>query len=129
MTILIAALSGRALAAAARRASEDVIVADFFGDLDTRGVARWLRLPGDLEAGVDRGRLREALSVAGPLDAIVYGAGFEHEPALLRDLAELAPLVGNTPSTVGKTKDPVGFAALLSQLGLPHPATSDMPSL
>ncbi len=129
MTILIAALSGRALAAAARCTGEDVIVADFFGDLDTRGLARWLRLPGDLEAGVDRGRLRESLSVAGPFDGVVYGAGFEHEPALLRDLAALAPLIGNTPETVAATKDPVGFDALLSRLGLPHPATSDLPSL
>ncbi len=127
MPILIAALSGRALAAAARRAGADIIVADFFGDRDTRRLAPWLRLPGSLAAGIDRRRLRRAMSAAGPLAGIVYGAGFEHAPALLRDLAVLAPLIGNAPDTVAAAKDPLGFAALLSRLGLPHPAVSETP--
>ncbi len=128
MTILIAAQSGRALAAAARRAGEDVVVADFFGDLDTRRLARWLHLPGNLKAGIERAGLRDAIADVGPLDGIVYGAGFEHDPALLRDLAGLAPLVGNTPETVAAAKDPFGLAALLSRLGLPHPAVAETPS-
>jgi predicted ATP-grasp superfamily ATP-dependent carboligase len=125
--ILIAALSGRALAAAARRAGAEIVVADFFGDRDTRRLAPWQRLPGSLAAGIDRRRLRMAARACGPLAGIVYGAGFEHAPALLRDLAALAPLIGNTPETVAATKDPFGFAALLSRLGLPHPAVFEAP--
>jgi predicted ATP-grasp superfamily ATP-dependent carboligase len=125
--ILIAALSGRALAAAARRAGADIVVTDFFGDRDTRRLAPWRRLPGSLAAGIDRRRLRMAVRAHGPLSGIVYGAGFEHAPALLRDLATLAPLIGNTPETIAATKDPFAFAALLSRLGLPHPAVFEAP--
>jgi uncharacterized protein len=120
--ILIAALSGRALAAAARRAGAEIVVADFFGDRDTRRLAPWHRLPGSLAAGIDRRRLRAMVREFGHLDGIVYGAGFEHAPALLRDLAALAPLIGNRPETVAATKNPFGFAALLGRLRLPHPA-------
>jgi predicted ATP-grasp superfamily ATP-dependent carboligase len=126
--ILVAALSGRALAAAARRAGAEIVVADFFGDLDTRSLAPWMRLPGSLAAGIDRRRLRGTASEACPLAGIVYGAGFEHAPALLRDLATLAPLIGNAPETVAAAKDPFGFAAVLSRLGLPHPMVSDTSS-
>jgi uncharacterized protein len=125
--ILVAALSGRALAAAARRAGADIIVADFFGDLDTRDLAPWRRLPGSLAAGIDHRWLRRAVSACGPLTGIVCGAGFEHAPALLRDLAALTPLIGNTPEAVAAAKDPFDFAALLSRLGLPHPAVWDRP--
>lgn len=122
MPILIAALSGRALAAAARRAGADVVVADLFGDRDTGRLAPWHRLPGSLAAGIDGRRLRAKVREFGRLDGIVYGAGFEHAPALLHDLAAVAPLLGNAPETVAATKDPFGFAALLARLGLPHPA-------
>jgi uncharacterized protein len=67
------------------------------------------------------------VSACGPLAGIVCGAGFEHAPALLRDLAALAPLIGNGPETVAAAKDPFGFAACLSRLGLPHPAVWDRP--
>jgi predicted ATP-grasp superfamily ATP-dependent carboligase len=123
--ILIAAISGRALAAAARRTGAEIIVADFFGDLDARRLAPWLRLPGRLAAGIDRWRLSRTVSAAAPLAGIVYGAGFEQAPALLRDLAALAPLIGNAPETVAAAKDPFGLAAVLSRLGLPHPMVSD----
>ena len=50
-TVLIAALAGRALAAAARRAGYAALVADLFCDLDTQALAvRTARLPGDLSA-------------------------------------------------------------------------------
>lgn len=122
MPILIAALSGRSLAAAARRAGAEIVVADFFGDRDTRRLAPWHRLPGSLARGIDRRKLRVPIRELGPIDGIVYGAGFEHAPALLHDLATLAPLLGNSAETVAATKDPFGFAALLARLGLPHPA-------
>ena len=50
--ILIAAPSGRALAAAARRAGYRPLVADFFDDLDTRGFCAANRL---IEGGLDTG--------------------------------------------------------------------------
>jgi uncharacterized protein len=128
LAILVAALAGRALAAAACRAGDKVIVADLFGDEDTRALAPWTRLPGDLDGGICRGGLRDiAGALPGPIDGIVYGAGFEQAPDLLHDLSWRAPLLGNSPEVVAAVKDPFAFAALLARLGLPHPAVAMAP--
>jgi predicted ATP-grasp superfamily ATP-dependent carboligase len=127
MPILVVALSARALALAAHRAGAAITAADFFGDLDTRALAPWISLPGDLERGIDRARLPEIRSAAGGIAGIVYGAGFEQDPGLLHDLSAMAPLIGNPPDTVALVKDPWSFAALLKRLGLPHPAISRIP--
>src|SRR5258708_5557624 len=119
---LIAALSGRALAAAAARAGERAIVLDLFADRDTaRHADACLAVPRG-----PRGFARDAVLAAvarraGEVRGLVYGAGFEHDPALLGDIAALVPLLGNPPATVATAKDPLAFAALLARLGLPHP--------
>lgn len=130
MSILILALSGRALAQAARRAGADVIVADLFGDVDTRSLAPWYRLPGSLEGGIGRDELLVlARALGGRIDGIVYGTGFEADPTLLDELARLAPLIGNPAKVVAAIKDPFGFADLLRRLGLPHPEVASEPLL
>ena len=54
--VLICALSGRALAQAARAAGFAPIVLDAFGDLDTRAVAeRWRRMPVDRQLALPAG--------------------------------------------------------------------------
>jgi uncharacterized protein len=122
MTILIAALSGRGLAAAARRAGDDVIVADLFGDLDTRAFGPWVPLPGDLARGIDRAAFQAMLQrLPASVDGIVYGAGFEAEPGLLDEMEAAARLLGNRGATVRMVKDERRFAALLKAIGLPHP--------
>src|SRR5438445_5015444 len=61
--VLIAALSGRALAVAARRAGYAPLVADLFGDTDMRAAAaRSAKVPGDLEAGLDEDGLVDCLT-------------------------------------------------------------------
>ena len=128
MAILIIALSGRALAQAARRAGTEVVVADFFGDVDTCALAPWYRLPGSLDGGIDGAELLALVRALGEgIDGIVYGAGFEADPALLGELARIAPLIGNPWETVAAVKDPVGFAELLRRLGLPHPEVAALP--
>jgi predicted ATP-grasp superfamily ATP-dependent carboligase len=128
MTVLIAAIAGRALAASARRAGVPVVVADFFGDLDTRALARWVPLPGDLETGVDGERLRDMIEALGqPLEGVVYGAGFETTPELLDELARAAPLLGNAPAVVRAVKDPFAFSRLLERLGVLSPRVSAQP--
>lgn len=128
MRTLVLAISGRKLAQAARRAGADVVVADFFGDVDTRSLAPWHRLPGTLEDGVNGNELLEwADSVDERFGGIVYGAGFEQDPTLLHQLAKIAPLIGNPPDVVTAVKDPFGFAALLRRLGLPHPEVAASP--
>lgn len=128
MRTLVAAVSGRALAAAARRAGSEVVVADLFGDMDTRRLAPWLRLRGNLSEGIERGAVSDlARAVKGRTDGIVYGTGFEPAPEMLQDLARIAPLIGNAPEIVATVKEPYGFAELLGRLGLPHPTVASVP--
>jgi predicted ATP-grasp superfamily ATP-dependent carboligase len=123
--LLIAAISGRALAAAARRAGYRPLVADFFCDIDTVALAeRTAKLPGGLRNGMEDGRVVAALrQLAGddqPL-AIVLGSGFERKPDLVDAIARRFPLAGNDGAAIRRTKDPERLAADCAELGIPHP--------
>ena len=113
--VVVAALSARALAAAARRAGRRPAAIDLFADLDTRRLAApCLRMsPGGLPDALERAELRGL--------PLVHGAGFEEDPALLARVAAERPLPGNRADVVARVKDPFVFAATLDRLGIPHP--------
>lgn len=122
--VLIAALSGRALAAAAARAGDRVIVLDRFADEDTVRTAVGCAVVPKGRYGFARAALLAAVRrLQGQVRGLVYGAGLEHSPAVLAELADIVPLLGNPPEVLAVVKDPFRFAALLSRHGLPHPAT------
>ncbi len=128
-TLLIAAISGRALARAAVDAGFDALVADFFADADTARLAHACRkLPGDIARGFQWRSLAPVLeSLAGqapsPLLGLVYGSGFEDRPHLLTRLAERWPLLGNDAETVERIKAPEAFFATLDALSIAYPPT------
>ena len=132
-SFLVVALSGRALAAAARRAGCSAHVLDLFGDMDTRALAdACLTVDGSPENGFDPAALLRAAERLAPAAeparyGLVYGAGLESAPDLLARLAEGRRLYGNSPAAVARTKDPRQFFALLDRLGLPHPTTTYAP--
>src|ERR1700758_4467734 len=111
---LIASLSGRALAACARRGGYRPLVADLFGDLDTRELAEACeRVPGSLTRGFAQAALLASLDrmAAGPdVLGVIVGRGFEVRPRLLRSIAARHVLLGNTPDAVIAIKDPFRFA-------------------
>ncbi|MCD2181526.1 ATP-grasp domain-containing protein [Rhizobium sp. GN54] len=124
--ILIAAISGRSLAAAARRAGYKPLVADLFGDSDTVALAgRTTLLAGSIRAGIDGAKIAQILSDLArdeePL-ALVYGSGFERRPDVIDALGRVLPLAGNSGAAVRAVKDPVALAQLCDGLGIPHPA-------
>ncbi len=123
--VLIAALSGRALAACARRGGYRPLVADMFGDLDTRELAEASEtVPGSLAHGFARGALLAALNrlAAGrSVIGVVVGSGFEDRPRLLRSIAARHGLLGNPASIVTAIKDPFRFAETCALAGVPHP--------
>lgn len=127
--ILIVALSGRALAQAARRGGRRIAVADLFGDSDTRDAADAVAVvAGGPASGFDATDLLAAaarLAPAGaePPHALVYGAGFDGRADLLAQLAAGRRLCGNSPATVARCSDPAQIAAALDRLGIPHPET------
>jgi predicted ATP-grasp superfamily ATP-dependent carboligase len=129
--VLIAAVSGRALAASARRGGYLPLVADFFGDQDTVAAAQGhIRFSGEFAQGFREHELMEALERLALRDVpigIVCGTGFEDRPQLLARLAQRWPLFGNSADKVAMVKDPEIFAALCRDCGIAHPRVSLSP--
>ena len=123
--VLIVALSGRALAAAARRAGYHPLVLDLFHDQDTQALATASApVPGDLAAGFKAKALLAAADQLAPQGRdipLIYGSGFEGRPRLLARLAKGRRLVGNRPDQVAALKDPHKFFPLLERLGITYP--------
>ncbi|MFZ0397646.1 MAG: ATP-grasp domain-containing protein [Methyloceanibacter sp.] len=127
-SLLVVAVSGRALAASARRAGFVPLVADFFADADTRQIAHSCDKLDDLKRGFQWKALAPALealaeAAPSPLLGVVYGSGFEDRPTLLAKIAERWPLLGNEPSVVERVKSPEVLFTELARLGIPHPRT------
>nr|WP_292838099.1 ATP-grasp domain-containing protein [Mesorhizobium sp.] len=129
-SLLITAISGRALAAAARRAGYRPLVADFFCDTDTTALAeRAVKLPGDLQGGIDGARVVETLRHLADEDnrggeppvAVILGSGFERQPQTVDAVARHFPLAGNDGAAIRRIKDPQLLAADCEEFGIPHP--------
>ena len=99
--VLIAAASGRALAASARRAGYAPLVVDYFADQDTIASAQaHVRLASGLDRGMHAPEVIAALQTLSEQHAacgVVWGSGFEDRPSLLRDIAQRWTLIGNAP--------------------------------
>src|SRR5215475_7127361 len=129
--VLIAAVSGRALAVSARRGGYLPLVADFFGDQDTVAAAQGhIRFCGGFAQGFREHALMEALERLASQHVpvgIVCGTGFEDRAQLLVRLAQRWPLFGNSADKVAMAKDPEIFAALCRECGIAHPRVSLSP--
>ncbi|MGH6762031.1 MAG: ATP-grasp domain-containing protein [Phyllobacterium sp.] len=123
--ILIAAVSGRSLASAARRAGYRPFVADLFNDSDTLALAeRAIILPGNLHHGIDGTLItRKLLELMGGEEpfALVYGSGFERKPEIVETLGRTFPLAGNSARTIEAVKDPLSLSCLCQEIGIAHP--------
>ncbi|RCS24582.1 ATP-grasp domain-containing protein [Phyllobacterium salinisoli] len=125
---MIAAISGRSLAAAARRAGLRPLVADLFNDTDTMSFAeRAIRLPGSIQTGIEAdglmGRLVELAGDDAP-QAVIYGSGFERTPDMVDAIARHFFVAGNTARTIRAVKNPARLADLCTSLSIPHPEIS-----
>ncbi len=123
-SVLIAAASGRALAAAARRSGFKPLVVDFFADDDTCALAATTAQVADAERGFAADELvaqLHALAAGESPTGIVYGSGFEDRPEILDSLAQHFFVFGNKAAIVAKAKDPRTLAALCRQRAIPHP--------
>jgi predicted ATP-grasp superfamily ATP-dependent carboligase len=126
--VLIAAISGRALAQSAQRGRYQPLVVDFFGDQDTLQVARdHLRLIGNLANGIEESALMTALATLAdrhhPI-GVVCGSGFEDRPHLLQGVAARWPLFGNGAAILIRVKSPEIVAAICGRLAIPVPEFS-----
>jgi predicted ATP-grasp superfamily ATP-dependent carboligase len=132
-TVLIAALSGRGLAASARRAGFAPLVADAFGDSDTRELSARMYCVADAARIGFRTKpvfaaLADLASTAtGAPIGLVLGSGFEDRPRLIAALARRYTLLGNDAATIAAAKSPATLTALLDHLGVLHPDTQHAP--
>jgi uncharacterized protein len=126
--VLIAAISGRALAQSARRGAYQPLVADFFGDQDTLEVAHdHVRLAGSFASGITENALSTALQALVDRQhpvGIVCGSGFEDRPRLLDGIANRWRLFGNSAEVVSKVKQPSSLCAICGTLAIPFPEFS-----
>ncbi|MFC3693598.1 ATP-grasp domain-containing protein [Chenggangzhangella methanolivorans] len=123
--LAVIALSARALARSARRAGLNVLALDLFADDDTREhAAEAVRVPMRRSVvAFDRRALLDALASHAPEGLpVVFGAGFEHAPNLMRAIARRNPVLGASSETVALLKNPEAFAGLLDDLGVRRPA-------
>jgi len=132
--ILIAALSGRALAASAKRAGFRPLVVDCFGDEDLAcQPGDSICLPAGMRVGLRTKPLMKALQAlhskcGQPVKGLVLGSGFEDRPGVIEKLASQFPLLGPDADTIAALKDPTVFFDLLDKLAIPHPdITMDLP--
>ena len=132
-TVLIAALSGRGLAASARRAGYLPLVADAFADTDTRDyAAHSVCITDAARIGLRAKPVFAALSaleaaVEDPPIGLILGSGFEDRPKLIAALARRFPLIGNGGPTVARCKDPKTLCTLLDTLQIGRPETCTAP--
>ncbi|MFT0860786.1 ATP-grasp domain-containing protein [Ancylobacter sp. G4_0304] len=121
--IAVVGLSARALVTAARRAGLRALALDLFADADTERLAA-----GSVRLASGRGLTIAADDLfaqldqhIGPNTPVVLSSGFEHRPRLVERLAGRFPLMGSDARTLRRLKQPRAFAALLGELGIPHP--------
>ncbi|HLN07547.1 MAG TPA: ATP-grasp domain-containing protein [Xanthobacteraceae bacterium] len=127
-TVLIVAVAGRALGVSARRAGYLPLVADCFGDRDTRAAARaHVHLKTGLIDGMDETEIMaalDALATGEQPEGVVWGTGFEDRPDLLAAIGRRFRLLGNAAQAVARLKDPEALAALCADHGIRHPEIS-----
>lgn len=127
--LLIVAASARALAQSAGRGGWRPLVIDGFLDRDTQAAAHRATRVNMEGFSFDEHALLAAAQALCPYQGsgLVYGGGIESNPELLEELSEGRRLLGNTPATLRRIKDPRSFFALLDELDISHPAVRYTP--
>ncbi len=115
MTVLVVAVSARMLAQLAVADGYRVAALDRFGDVDLRAVA-----PGATASDNDS---LVALAAGVQADAVVYGAGLENRPELVRRLADGRELLGTPPELLAAVRDPWAVADAALAAGARAPET------
>jgi uncharacterized protein len=120
--ILLVAVSARMLAELARRDGHEVFALDRFGDLDLQALCPGVSTAHDLGG---RGGMAELVDAAEhiPAPGVIYGAGLENRPDLVARLAAGRTLLGCTPQTLRRVRDPAPLGASLRAAGIAYPRT------
>jgi len=120
--ILLVSVSARMLAELAAGAGYDVVALDRFGDLDLQRLCPSVSVLRDLGG---RGGMATLVDAAAEIGApsVAYGAGLENQPALVARLAAGRELLGCSPETLERVREPALLGASLRAAGLAYPET------
>jgi predicted ATP-grasp superfamily ATP-dependent carboligase len=118
---LLVGLTTRALAESARRAGCDAVTVDYFGDVDTKRLYPNLSLR-ERGAGYSASALAR-LARELQYDAVTYGGGLENHPDVVAELAEGKVLLGNSPATLRRVRNPSLLFSRLTARGFGVPST------
>jgi uncharacterized protein len=120
--ILLVSVSARMLAELATREGQDVCAVDRFGDLDLQRLCPSVSIMRDLGG---RGGMEEMVEAAEGIGAesVVYGAGLENRPDLVARLGAGRTLLGCSPETLRRVRDPALLGASLLAAGFAYPRT------
>lgn len=133
--LLLIGMDVTSLAKSAKRAGYNVCAADHFGDQDLRAVSDCSFSVIKQKEGCSCGRLSADFDVKAllegakkvssihPIDAILLATGLDDSPEVLRELPEIAPILGNPPETIRKARDRERFINELERLAVPAPET------
>jgi len=120
--VLIVGVSTRALAESAWRSGFECSSADAFGDLDQRQWSTSLGLRRDLGVRYSAtGAVSAALRF--PAECVAYTGNLENHPSAVARLAEGRELLGNTPATLSRVRDPAALAGVVGRAGCRFPRT------
>ena len=124
--IIIIGQSGRAMAKSARLAGIPSYVMDNFADMDTREYSLEVKKIPAITDEISSMNIKSMLDDYYSLDiaGIIIGSGFEDRLEIYCQLDEKFFLLGNSPETVKKIKDPQQFFPRLQKLGIKYPPTS-----
>ena len=120
--VLIAGVTTRPFAVSAARAGYRVTAIDAFGDVDLRAVAEVILAPSNpgrrngTTAAVAAGALVKA-------ELAAYTSSFENYPRAVTSLSVGRRLLGNTPVTLARVRDPIELMNVLRRNGLVAPET------
>jgi uncharacterized protein len=120
--ILLVSVSARMLAELATRDGYDVCAVDRFGDLDLQRLCPSVSMMRDLGG---RGGMEQMVEAAEGIqaDSVIYGAGLENRPDLVTRLAAGRRLLGCSPETLRRVRDPALLGASLRAGGFAYPRT------
>jgi uncharacterized protein len=123
--LAVAALSARMMAESAKQGGFDVVALDLFGDRDTRRASGdWIPIGANDGFRIDAERTLRALrhlSDRGDVIGWVAGGGFEGEPELLEQGAQVLPLIGTPAATARRVRNPDEFFGALDSERIGHP--------
>ncbi len=125
--VLLAGVTTRALAQSAARAGYHVTAIDAFGDRDLRAVAQVILArpsPGQRRYGPREAATAGAQTLA---HLVAYTSNFENHPSAVARLATGRRLLGNTPETLARVRNPFELMRVLRRHGLATPEARSRP--